>query len=93
MPFLIEHETASGKGRFVVPHFAFYYFISRLGFISFLGFILLSGTQRIFSGRRFLLFLLLFCLLQQKDIAKYFIYIVHIIELQITFYLLKAQAF
>ena len=49
MPILIEDETVSGTGSFVASYFAFYYVISRLGFISILGFILLVETHRMFS--------------------------------------------
>ena len=49
MPVLIEDETLSSTGSFVTSYFAFYYYISRLGFISILTFILLPRTQRIFS--------------------------------------------
>ena len=41
------YKIASGAGSFVVSYFAFYYFISRLGFISLLAFILLAETQNI----------------------------------------------
>ena len=57
MLVLIEDKTVSGTGSFVasISHFTIYY-ISRLGFISILAFMLPSGTQRIFSARRLLHF-------------------------------------
>ena len=48
--------TETGTGSFVASFFACY--ISRLGFISILIFILLRGTQRIFSAWLLLFFLL-----------------------------------
>ena len=48
--------TETGTGRFVASFFTCY--ISRLGFISILIFILLRGTQRIFSAWLLLFFLL-----------------------------------
>ena len=48
--------TETGTGGFVASFFACY--ISRLGFISILIFILLRGTQRIFSAWLLLFFLL-----------------------------------
>ena len=47
MSVLIEDKTVSGTGSFVVSYFAFYFYISRFGFISILAFILLPGTYRI----------------------------------------------
>ena len=38
MPMLIEDKTASGTGSFAASSFAYYYYISRLGFISILNF-------------------------------------------------------
>ena len=70
MSVLIEDKIASGTGSFVVPYFVFYYYINRLGFISFLAFILLPRTQRMFSGWRLLLFLLLFCFVHVYSIEK-----------------------
>ena len=61
MSVLTEDKIASGMGSFGVSFFAFYHDIGRLGFILFLAFILLPGTQRIFSAWRLLLFLLFFC--------------------------------
>ena len=49
MPVLIEDKTLSSTGSFVTSYFAFYCYISRLGFISILTFILLPRIQRIFS--------------------------------------------
>ena len=66
MSVLIEDKTAaaaSATGSADVSYFAFHYFISRLGFISLLAFILFPGTQRVSSARRLLLFLLLLLLL------------------------------
>ena len=66
MSVLIEDKTAaaaSATGSADVSYFAFHYFISRLGFISRLAFILFPGTQRVSSARRLLLFLLLLLLL------------------------------
>ena len=57
MSVLIKDKTASDTGSFVV---SFYHYISRLDFVLFLAFILLPGTQRIFSAWRLLLFLLFF---------------------------------
>ena len=59
-PVLNEDKTVSGTGSVVASYFAFYCYLIRLGFISILAFILLPGTQRIFSTRRLSLFLLLF---------------------------------
>ena len=56
--------TETGTGSFVPSFFACY--ISRLGFISILIFILLRGTQRIFSAWLLLFFLFalqVFCLM------------------------------
>ena len=50
MLVLIEDRTESGTGSFVVSYFTFYCFISRLGFVSFLAFILPPDTHRIFSA-------------------------------------------
>ena len=66
MSVLIEDKTAaaaSATGSADVSYFAFHYFISRLGFISLLAFILFPGTQRVSSARRLLPFLLLLLLL------------------------------
>ena len=66
MSVLIEDKTAAAAtatGSADVSYFAFHYFISRLGFISLLAFILFPGTQRVSSARRLLLFLLLLLLL------------------------------
>ena len=60
MSVFIKDKTASDTGSFVVSYFAFYHYISRLDFVLFLAFILLPGTQRIFSAWRLLLFLLFF---------------------------------
>ena len=38
MTMLIEDKTVSGTGRFVASSFIYYYYISRLGFISILTF-------------------------------------------------------
>ena len=38
MPMLIEDKTVSGTGSFVALSFAYYYYISGLGFISILTF-------------------------------------------------------
>ena len=38
MPMLIEDETVSGTGNFVALSFEYYYYTSRLGFISILTF-------------------------------------------------------
>ena len=46
---------------FVASYFAFYYYISRLGFTLIIAFILLPDTQRIFNLWRLLLFILFFC--------------------------------
>ena len=63
-PALNEDKTVSGTGSVVASYFAFYCYLIRLGFISILAFILLPGTQRIFSARRFSFALLLcICLL------------------------------
>ena len=61
MSVLTEDKTTSGTGSFVVSYFAFSHYISRLGFILFLAFILLSRIQRIFNTWRLLLFLWVFC--------------------------------
>ena len=49
MSVLTEDKTTSGTKSFVVSYFAFSHYISRLGFILFLAFILLSRIQRIFN--------------------------------------------
>ena len=49
MSVLTEDKTTSGTESFVVSYFAFSHYISRLGFIFFLAFILLSRIQRIFN--------------------------------------------
>ena len=48
MSFLIEDKTVSSTGSFVASSFGYYYYVSRVGFISILT--LLPGTQRIFSA-------------------------------------------
>ena len=50
MSVLIKGKTTSGIGSFFVSYFAICYYISTLAFILFLAFILLPGTQRIFSA-------------------------------------------
>ena len=43
MPMLIEDKTVSCTGNFVVSSFAYYYYISRLGFISIVTFYFTPG--------------------------------------------------
>ena len=61
MSVLTEDKTTSSTESFVVSYFAFSHYISRLGFILFLAFILLSRIQRIFNTKRLLLSLWFFC--------------------------------
>ena len=46
MLVLIEGKTVNGTGSLVPSNFAFYYYISRLGFVSILAFIILPGTRQ-----------------------------------------------
>ena len=59
MSFLIEDKTVSSTGSFVASSFGYYYYVSRVGFISILT--LLPGTQRIFSAWWLLHFVSLLC--------------------------------
>ena len=58
---LIEDKIVSCMGSSVASYYAFYYFITILGLIWFLAFILLPGTQRMFFIGRLLLFLFFCC--------------------------------
>ena len=47
MSVLVEDKTVSGTESLVASYFAFYYYISRLRFVSIFTFIIIPGTQTI----------------------------------------------